>query len=117
MRGLFLNPSFEISDHVLAQYILIKNLIQIFKYLVYHLQLISFFFLVYVSDNFMILSTYLFIHCLFNRYDIMHCRHTLSGLIAIPIAKIFNMKVISDIRGCYADEGVLLGRWKSKFVI
>lgn len=60
----------------------------------------------------MILSIYLFIHCLFNRYDIMHCRHTLSGLIAIPIAKIFRIKVISDIRGCYTDEAVLLGRWK-----
>ena len=24
------------------------------------------------------------------------------------------MKVITEIRGCYTDEGVLLGRWKSK---
>lgn len=114
MRGLFLNPSFEISRSRIGPIYFDQKFdsnIQISR-----LPLATYFFFsswFMFPIIFMILSTYLFIHCLFNRYDIMHCRHTLSGLIAIPIAKIFNMKVISDIRGCYADEGVLLGRWKS----
>ena len=111
MRGLFLNRVLKYLN-VLAQYIDQKHdsKIQIFR-----LPIATYFFFSswYIFPIiFFILSIYLFAHCLLNRYDIMHCRHTLSGLIAIPIAKIFNIKVISDIRGCYTDEGVMLGRWK-----
>ena len=114
MRGLFLNPCFEISRSRIGPIYFDQKFdsnIQISR-----LPLATYFFFAswfMFPIIFIILSTYLFIHCLFNRYDIIHCRHTLSGVVAIPIAKIFKIKVISDIRGCYADEGVLLGRWKS----
>ena len=113
MTGLFLNPFLEISRSRIGPiYIDQKHdsMIQIFR-----LPIATYFFFSswYIFPIiFFILSIYLFAHCLLNRYDIIHCRHTLSGLIAIPIAKIFNIKVISDIRGCYTDEGVMLGRWK-----
>lgn len=113
MRGLFLNPCFEISKSRIGPIYYDQKFdsnIQIFR-----LPLATYFFFsswFMFPITYMILSAYLFIHCLFNRYEIMHCRHTLSGLVAIPIAKIFRIKVIADIRGCYTDEGVLLGRWK-----
>ncbi len=115
MRGLILNPCFEISRSRIGPIYFDQKFtsnIQISR-----LPLATYFFFsswFIFPIIFIVLSTYLFIHCFFNRYDIIHCRQTLSGLVAIPIAKIFRIKVITDIRGCYTDEGVLLGRWKSK---
>ncbi len=115
MRGLFLNPFLEISRSRIGPIYIDQKYdsnIQIFR-----LPLATYFFFsswLLFPIIFTILSICLFTHCLFNRYKILHCRHTLSGLIAIPIAKIFRIKVISDIRGCYTDEGVLLDRWKEE---
>ena len=114
MSGLFLNPWLEISKSRIGPIYFDKrhdSNVQIRR-----LPLATYFFFSpwYIFPIiFMISFIYLFVHCLFNRYDIIHCRHTLSGCIAIPIAKIFRIKILSDIRGCYTDEGVLLGRWRS----
>ena len=113
MKGLFLNPFFEVSRSRIGLIKLDKKCDSNIK--ISRIPLATYFFFspwYFFPIVFIILFIYLFTHCLFNRYEIIHCRHTLSGFVAIPIAKIFRIKVISDIRGCYTDEGVLLGRWK-----
>lgn len=43
----------------------------------------------------------------------IHARNHLSALLAVIIKKFFKRVVIlSDFRGLYAEEGVILGRWK-----
>ncbi|MDA8920546.1 hypothetical protein N9I16_05355 [Porticoccaceae bacterium] len=114
MNGLFLNPWLEVSKSRIGPIYFDNRHESNVK--IWRLPIATYFFFSpwYIFPIiYMILTIYLFLHCLFNRYDIIHCRHTLSGCIAIPIAKIFRIKVLSDIRGCYTDEGVLLGRWRS----
>ena len=43
----------------------------------------------------------------------IHARNHLSAITAVIVKKIFrNIKLLSDFRGLYAEEGVILGRWK-----
>ncbi|MFX4153514.1 glycosyltransferase [Aliarcobacter butzleri] len=43
----------------------------------------------------------------------VHARNHLSAVTAVIIKKLFkNIKILSDFRGLYAEEGVILGRWK-----
>ena len=114
MKGLFLNPFFEVSRSRIGLISFKKKLDSKFK--IFRLPIATYFIFspwYFFPIIFIILSIYLFFHFLFNRYDIVHCRHFLAGLVAIPIAKIFSIKVLTDIRGCYTDEGVLIGRWKN----
>ena len=53
----------------------------------------------------------LFFRLLFVDGDVIHCRNTMSAAIALPAAFVLSKKVICDVRGLYADEGVIIGRW------
>lgn len=49
-----------------------------------------------------------------NEINTIHCRNLLSSVLAVTIKKYFynNINVISDFRGHYPEEGVILNRWK-----
>jgi len=52
--------------------------------------------------------------CLRKKITIIHARNLNSGICAVLVSKILRVKVVFDVRGIHADEGVLIGRWKHK---
>lgn len=112
MCGLFLNPFFEISRSKIG---IIKMKKNISKSHVHFIPFPTFLFFCpwfIFPILFFYCFIYLFIFCLIKNIKIVHARNTLSAIVAVSVSKILNIKVLSDIRGVYPDEGVLLGRWK-----
>jgi len=56
----------------------------------------------------------LFVYIKKHKIKSVHCRNLLSSVLAVTIKKYFYKKinVISDFRGHYSEEGVILNRWK-----
>jgi glycosyltransferase involved in cell wall biosynthesis len=61
---------------------------------------------------------YLFLYIKKNNIKVIHCRNYLSTLLGLICKRFFpELKIISDPRGIYPDEGAIIGRWKFKGVV
>ena len=52
-----------------------------------------------------------------NEISVVHCRAQMAGVIGLYLKKKYNISIINDIRGFWADEKVDAGSWDRKNII
>lgn len=114
MKALFISPLFIVSR---SQVGLNRNKFQNLSVDEVKIPLCSYNFLMhpFLFPFFLMLSVpILLFYIKKNEINAIHCRNLLSSVLAVTVKKYFYNKinVISDFRGHYPEEGVILNRWK-----